>query len=176
MSNLNNALLFLVNAIFSLYLCVLMVRLILAFARANYFDPITQVVIKLTQPLIAPLRRFFPTLRGVETATLLVIVVLEIIKITLLSLLTYGMPHVVLLLILACNAAFKLMLNTFFYAILLQAILSWVQPGSPASQFLDYLTTPIMRPLRRVIPPLGGFDITPIPAMLILQLLMILVP
>ncbi|MEO8401289.1 MAG: YggT family protein [Gammaproteobacteria bacterium] len=172
---LDNAGIFLISTLFNLYLFVLVVRLILAFAQANYFNPLTQLIIKLTQPLVAPLRRIFPTYRGIEYATLVLILFFELLKIILLSAITIGLPNIVELFVFTVADSLKLILNTFFYAILLRAILSWFQPGfSPAGQLLEQISSPIMRPLQRMIPPINGIDITPIPALIILQLLVIL--
>ena len=159
MGTMSNAGLFLVTTLFDLYLLVLVVRLILAYSRANYFNPVTQVIIKLTQPLVAPLRKVIPNYKGIEFATLLLIIVFEIIKILLI------------------RHTLKLILNTFFYAILIQVLLSWIQPGNtPATQLLSQITAPIMRPMHRLVPPIGGMDLSPIPALIILQLLVILLP
>lgn len=170
-----NAGVFLISTLFNLYLFVLVVRLILAFVQANYFNPLTQLIIKLTQPLVAPLRRVIPTYRGIEYSTLVLILFFELLKIILLSAMTIGLPNMVELFVFTVADSLKLILNTFFYAILLRAILSWFQPGfSPAGQLLEQISSPIMRPLQRMIPPINGIDITPIPALIILQLLVIL--
>jgi len=172
-----NAGLFLVKTLFELYLFVLMIRLILAYAQANYFNPIVSLIIKITQPLVAPLRRVIPNYRRIEISTVLLIIIFELIKLSLLFLLTRGMPSLFMLLSFAFFEAVRLLLQTFFYAIILQALMSWFQPGdTPATQILRQLSAPILNPLRQIIPPIGGFDITPIPALLLLQLLIILLP
>jgi YggT family protein len=168
--------LFLVNVIFDLYLLVLMIRLLLCWANANYFNPITHLVLKLTQPIVGPLRRIIPNIRKLETSTLVIILLLEMIKYLLIGLLLFGLPTSFLgLLCLALTDALKVLFDTFFYAILLQAILSWVQMGySPISQLMMQITAPVIRPFRRLIPPVGGFDLSPIPALILLQLISIL--
>lgn len=175
MSNsFTNAGLFLINTLFDLYLFVLVARLILAWSRADSFNPITRFILNVT-PFIKPLRRVIPTYAGIEFATLAAIILLEVLKLFLLTWLMADFLDFVTLFMLAINNTLKLILNTFFYAIFIQAILSWIQPGySPLTQILMYITEPLLRPLRRVIPPIGGFDITPIPALIILQLLIIL--
>lgn len=174
--SLNNALMFLISTLFDMYLFILCVRLILAWSRANYFNPITQFIIKITQPLVGPLRRVIPNVLGIEFSTLLLIFMLEMVKYSLLSLVVMGMPDVLTLLALGAAYTIKLILTTFFYAILFQALLSWFQPSySPMSQLLAQMTSPILRPIQRIIPPISGFDISPIPALIILQLLIILV-
>ncbi len=170
--SLNNASLFLINSLFDLYLMVLCVRLILAYSRANYFNPITRFIIILTQPVIQPLRRYIPNYHGIEYSTLVFILVLATLKYLIISALFFSVPSMGLLLISAVFSSCKLMLNIFFYAILFGAILSFLTPGeTPLSQVLSQLSAPILRPLQRLIPPVGGFDLSPIPALLILQVL-----
>ncbi len=173
--SLNNAGLFLVNIVFDLYLFVLCGRLLLAWVRADYFNPLTRFIIKLTDPIITRLRRILPNHRNLEISTLVFILFLEIIKLLLLSLLLDTMPDITTLLFLTTLSVLKLILSTFFYAILLYAILSWIQPGySPVAQILSQLSSPILRPLQRAIPPVAGFDLTPLFALILLQLIMIL--
>lgn len=172
---LNNAAIFLITTLFDLYLMILMLRLILCWNRANYFNPITQVIINLTQPLVSPLRKILPTYRGIEFATLAIIFILQIIKISLIGIMTLGMPHIMGLLLVVAVITLKLLLNTLFYAILLQAIFSWFpQSYSALMQFLMQITSPIMRPLQRRVPLVGQFDISPIIALILIQLLIIL--
>ena len=176
MGSFSNAGLFLINTVVNLYLFILSVRLILAWSRANYFNPITRFIITVTQPVINPLRRVIPNIKNLETATLVFMVVVEVLKFLLLSFLFFSIP-IVTLIILSLLDTIKVILSTFFYAILVQAILSWVQvsyTASPVVEVLERLTSPILRPLRRIIPPIGGIDITPIPALIGLQLLMML--
>ena len=174
--NFTSALFFVVKAPLELYAIILLSRFILAYEQANYFNPIIRLIIRLTQPLVAPLRRIIPNYRRIEFSTFVWVLIIELIKVTLLSALTIGVLPILLLIQVALVDAVKSLLKIFFYAILLQAIVSWFQPGeTPATQILRQLSAPVLRPLQRIIPPLGGFDITPIPALLILQLLIILI-
>lgn len=169
------ALLFLIETVFNLYLFVLMIRLVLAWVNADYNHPLTQFVIKCSSFVIKPMRQYIPNFRHLETATVVLILLLEAFKFLLICLLSFGLPNLLGLLILSVGDAIKLLIETFFYAILLQAVLSWLQPGNPMNRVLDQFTSPLMHPLRRAIPPISGFDISPIPALIILQLLIILV-
>lgn len=174
--SISNAGLFLITTLFDSYLFVLGTRLLLAWVRADYFNPITRVVIKLTDPIIIRLRRYIPNRRNLETSTLIFILFLQIIKLSLISMLFDTMPPVSTLLLLTVAGTLKLILSTFFYAILFYAILSWIQPGySPIGQLLSQLSSPILRPLQRAIPPVAGFDLTPLFALILLQFAMILV-
>lgn len=171
----NTAAIFLVNSLFDLYLYVLMIRLILVFVRADYFNPLSQFVLKLTNPVVMPFRRILPLVARIEFATIVIMLLLELIRFYLLGVIAYGVPNVGGVFILALVDMLKILINTFFYAILLQAILSWIPTGpNPATFLMMQITSPILRPMQRLIPPIGGFDISPIPAMIILQLINIL--
>ncbi len=173
---LNNTGLFLINTLFDLYMLVWVIRIILVWVHADYFNPLTQFIIKLTKPIVAPLRRIIPTYANIEFASIIIVILLGMLKFFLVGMITMGLPNIFGLLLLAIADVFKYVLNVFFYAILLQAILSWVQFGfSPANYLLAQITAPIMRPFQRIIPPIGGFDITPIPVLIILQVLLILI-
>lgn len=168
------ALIFVVNTVFDFYLFILVVRLILAWVSAEYHNPITQFVVKCTNFIVKPLRHYLPNFRDLETATLVLIIILELLKFLIVLLLSFGFPNLLGLLLLAFADTFKIILNTFFYAIILQVILSWLQPGSAISHVLTQFNSPILRPLQRIIPPMQGFDFSPLVAMLILQLLIII--
>jgi YggT family protein len=171
---LREALIFLINTVFDLYLFILIIRILLAYAGANYFDPITQFIVKATNFIVKPVRQVIPNYRQIELSTIVIILVLQIIKFILIYLLSFGFPNILGLLVIAFADTLRLVLQTFFYAILLQAVLSWLQPNSPVSHVLYQITAPVMTPLRRMIPPIGGVDISPIPALIIIQLINIL--
>lgn len=168
---LRAALIFLITTVFDLYLFVLTIRLILAWVSADYFHPATQFIVKCSNFLIVPLRKYIPNIKRLETATLISILVLSMIKFFLVSLLSFGLPNVGGLGILALSDAIKLIIQTFFYAILLQAILSWIQPASPILPVLEKFNSPLIRPFRRVIPLISGVDISPLVVLILLQLL-----
>ncbi len=165
---------FLVNTLFDLYLFVLVIRLILVWIRADYYNPISQFVITLTKMVINPLRKIIPNIKQFETSTFLLCILLEMLKFFLLGLLLSGYPNAAGLLLLALADLLKILLNTFFYAIMIQAIMSWVQPNhTPMSRVLAQITSPIINPIRRVMPAIGGIDLSAIPALILLQLAMI---
>jgi YggT family protein len=167
--------LFLINTFFDLYIFVLMVRILLVVVHADFFNPLSQFIIKLTKFLIIPLRRVIPNYKNIELASVLMVVLLECIKFLLLGLIAGNTINFSGLMILACADALKTLINLFFYAILLQAIMSWFNQGySSISAILAQLTSPILRPFRRTIPPIGGIDISPLAVMIVLQLIIIL--
>jgi len=170
-----DAILFLISCVFDFYIMVLFVRLILAWGNADYHHPLTQFVVKLTNFIIKPMKKYIPDFRGIETATIILILLVVLLKYLVLTLLTYGMPNLGGLLILTIGDTLRLLLETLSIALILLAILSWMQPQSPVYLILNKLTAPITRPLQRLIPLIAGVDITPLVAIVILQLLVILI-
>lgn len=172
--SLRSGLIFLITTLFDIYLFILMIRIVLVWVRADYFNPFTQFVVKCTDFIIKPLRRIIPNFRQIEFSSIVLLLVLAMFKFFFICLLSFGVPSILGLCILALADCFKIVIELFFYAILIQALLSWIQPGSPINRVLYQFTSPIMRPLHQLIPPIGGIDITPIPALIILQLLIII--
>lgn len=170
----NNAAIYLISTLFDLYIAVLMIRVILTVVFANYFDPLTQLITKVTNPVIKPIRKFLPNIGRVETASVVFILLLEIIKFSILIFLTFGVPNILGVLILSIGDGLKLFLQIFFYAIIVQAILSFIQPYSPMNRILQSITQPVLRPFQRFIPLVSGVDLSPIPALITLQMLMLL--
>ena len=171
----DNAGLFLVSTLFDLYLFVLMMRLILVAVRADFFNPFSQVIVKLTKFIVVPLRRFIPNFKNIETATLVLLIIIEMMKCFLIGLISEPNMNLPGLFVLACADILKSMVYIFIYAIILQAIMSWVNQGySPIAVLLAKITAPVMRPFRRVIPPIAAIDVSPIAALIVLQLLIIL--
>lgn len=176
MNPLHNASVFLIQVLFDLYLFVLAMRFILALTRANYFNPFIRVIIRFTEPLVSPLRRVMPNIRRFETATLIWILIFEGLKLFLIGLIQFGTPNLLGLLVVTVAYTAKLFVMLFFYAVFLQIIVSWVQPpgSSPILDMLNRLTAPVLYPFQRIIPPISGVDISPIPALIVLQLIIII--
>ena len=166
---------FLVNSLLGLVIYVFLLRFLLVLVHADFFNPITQFISKLTQGVIKPLRRILPNFRQVEFASLLIVLLIEMLRFTLLGIISSHSPKLLGLLVLGFADTMNTVVTIWFYAILLQVILSWIQPGfSPVGDVLRQITWPIIRPFQRIIPRLHGMDLSPIPAMLALQLYMIL--
>ena len=163
------ALLFLINSLFNAAIFILIIRLILVWVRANYFDPLTQFIIKGSDWLIKRTRRYVRNISDLETACLLWILVIEIIKLFLVSLLTFGFPNLLGIAILACGELLSFVTQIFIMAIIIQCVLSFIQPQSPISYILKQFVSPIMSPIQRYVPVMNGIDLSPIPAILLLQ-------
>lgn len=163
-SNIASALVFIVNALTSLYLLVLLLRFWLPWLRADFRNPLAQGILKLTSPVIIPLRRIVPSFGRLDTATILVAFVVQYLAILLILLIIGSSASFSAISITAIVKLMLLSLNLFMFAIFVRIILSWISPGqhNPATAIITTLTEPILRPVRRLIPPLGGFDISPI--------------
>lgn len=176
--NVNQAGVFLIDTLFSLYIIAFMLRFLLQIVHADYYNPISQALVKITNPILLPLRRIIPGFRGWDIAALLVMFLLEVIKFVLIFGLMAGVPLTPLgVVLLSLQALFALVLELYFFSILIQAVLSWINPGvhSPVTSLLWSLNEPLLRPVRRVLPSLGGLDFSPLVVMIILQVLRILI-
>lgn len=177
-SNMNNALLFLVDTLFGLYIIAVMLRFILQAARGDFFNPIAQFLVRVTDPVLRPLRHIIPRWGLYDMAAVVLMLVLAFLNIEAVLFLI-GMQakigsvivwSVFKLLVLACNL--------YFFSILVQAILSWFSPGmhSQASVILWDLNEPLLRPVRQVLPPMGGLDFSPLVVLIALQVINMLIP
>jgi len=178
MSSMNSGGLFLIQVVFNLYIWIVMLRLVLQWLRANYYNPICQLILKLTDPILKPLKSILPNIGSVDSAGLILLFVLSVTKFYGIFLLASGgvFPFYAVL-IPAIADLFNHLINIFFYAILFQVLLSWVAGArhSPLQEILYVLTEPLLKRARRVIPTIGGFDLSPIPVLILLQLIAIVV-
>jgi YggT family protein len=178
MIGLNTAAIYVLQTIGSLYLLIIMLRFVLQLVRADFYNPLSQFAVRATQPLLKPLRRIIPSLFGLDMSSLVLAIIVQMILMALTLLLAYGTTGDPLhLLIWALIGVTALFLNIFFYALIISVILSWVAPGShnPGAEMVNQITEPLLAPLRRILPSLGGLDISPILAFMVLKLLDMLV-
>lgn len=164
MSPLNHTLFFIVSSLGNLFILAILLRFLLQMVRADFYNPISQAVIKITGPLLHPVRRLIPGFKGIDTASLLLAVVCEIILIYLLEFIARDSSPLSLsfsyIAIIAIYRLINLLLNIYMYGLIIIAIASWVAPGShnPVLVLIHQLTDPLAQRVRRVIPPLGGLD------------------
>ena len=177
MHSLDQAALFLVTTLFNLYLWILMIRVILYWQRANYFNPLSQFILRTTDIFIKPIKRFVPTLKGIEVATIVVFVIVELLKLSLIFILVGIVPSPIILGIQFIADILSQILNLYFYLIIIIVIASWLGgiQQNPAIYLLNQITEPVLRLGRRIIPPIAGFDFSPIIIIIIIKLLDILV-
>jgi len=162
---------FLIDILFQLYATALLIRLLLQWVRADFYNPISQFIVKITDPVVKPLRRIIPGFGGIDVATLVLAVLVIALKFILLSLFQSQTLNPIAIAILTLDATISLCISIFLYAIIIQAILSWVNPDpyNPASSLLNSLTFPILKHFRKLIPPISGMDISPIFAIITLM-------
>ena len=173
-----SALIFIIETLLSLALFVVLARLLLQLARADFRNPICQAVVRLTNPLILPLRRVLPPVGKVDTASVVAVILIAIVEVAIIFAIrgiTYVSPIYWLQ-----SAALEIahtLLWTYFYAIILYALLSMVAPGgySPLQSVLATVCEPVLRPFRRVIPPIAGIDLSPLWACILIQAILILI-
>jgi len=166
--------LILVNILFNFYILIVLLRFFLQWVRADFYNPLTQLVTKLALPVVWPLQKIIPTWRNINFAALTGVLILETLKIMiLLSIGALSLPHWLGAIIWACGDAINHAANLFFFAILAQVLLSWLRPqgGNPLLEIIYRLTQPLLKPFHRFIPPIGGLDLTPIPVIILLKLI-----
>ena len=171
-----NAGVFLVQTLFGIYTLAVMLRFLLQWVRADFYNPLVQFLVKITNPVLIPLRRFIPGLFGLDMAAVVLILALKMLEWFLVYAIVgreVGLPGLV---ILALADTLSLLVNVMFWAIIIRAVLSWVNPDyrQPVVALLVQLTEPLLRPARGLIPPISGFDLSPIAVLILLQLTKIL--
>lgn len=156
-----NALTFLISTLFDLYLMVVILRIWLQLARADFYNPFSQFIVKATHPLIAPMRRVLPSMGRFDTASFVLALIVVMVKVLLISLIAGGGIDVVLFLIFALVSVVKKAGVLLFWMLIIRAILSWFNQGyNPIVMVMDQLTEPLLAPVRRIIPPIGGLDLS----------------
>ena len=167
----------LIQTLCQLFLLALMMRVLLQLARADSYNPISQFLIKVTQPLLKPIRRFIPSIGKVDTATIIAILLIQMLTTAaLVALQGYSIPNPLYLLSWAVLGTLGMLINIYFIAILASIIISWVAPGSynPLILLLHQLTEPVMAPFRKIVPAMGGLDLSPIFVFLAINVLQIM--
>ncbi|HTW38075.1 MAG TPA: YggT family protein [Steroidobacteraceae bacterium] len=172
-----SAIIFIVDTLLSLALFVALLRLFLQWSRADFRNPISQAVVRLTNPLVMPLRRILPPIAKLDTASVVTVAIVALADVAIVSYLHGAeMPSAIVWLRDAAIEIVRISLWTYFYAIFLYALLSLIAPGgySPVQSLLTSLCEPVLRPFRRVIKPIGGLDLSPLWAGIVIQALLIL--
>jgi len=157
-----NPFIFLIDTLFSIYIAIMLLRFLLQQVGADFYNPISQFVVKATQPLVSVARRLIPSIRKIDTATLVLVLMLIIIKLVLIfSIAGYPMNGLQML-VKGLYDLVSLTFDIFIIALFVQAILSWINPDPyhPVSSLLRSLTAPVLRPIQKHVPPIGGIDLS----------------
>lgn len=176
-SSLITALVFVVDTLAKLYLLVLLLRFFLPLFGADFRNAIAQAILKLTSPLVIPLRRVFPALGRVDTATVIVAFAVQYVTILLILLISGQSAPMWVIALASLQSLLLLTVRLFIFAIIIRVILSWIAPQgyNPALAVIYMLTDPVLRPFRRFLPPMGGIDLSPLFAIIALTALSIIV-
>jgi YggT family protein len=170
-SNVSSAIVFIVNSLAQLYLFVLLLRLWMPWMGADFRNPIAQAILKLTSPVVIPVRRIVPPIGRLDTATVLVAFIIQYITILLVLLILGSTAGFAAIAVTAIVNLALLTLRLFVFAIIIRVILSWIAPGgyNPAIAIIHSMTDRILQPFRRAIPPMGGLDLSPLFAIILLM-------
>jgi YggT family protein len=172
-----NPAIFIIDTLFSLYILGVMLRFLLQWCGAEFYNPISQFLVKATHPPLRILRRFVPPMGKIDTSSLVLVLALQMLadfSILMLKGVSIGIGA---LTILSITQLVSLLINIFIFAVFARALLSWLNPGTfnAASSILYSLTEPLLNVCRRFIPDLGGIDLSPLVALLLLQLAKMLI-
>lgn len=166
-----------IQTLFHLYLLAVLLRFLLQLARADFYNPITQFCVKITAPVLTPLRKIIPGFGGVDIASLILALIIHFIGLYLALIVTgyAGSTTPLLILFAAVLGNVGFILNIYFWGMIIAIIASFVAPAShhPALVLVNQLVEPVMAPLQRIIPPMGGLDFSPILLFLIINVLKI---
>ncbi len=168
---------FLIQVVFGLYVIAVMLRFMLASVRADFHNPLSQFIVKVTKPPLTPLRRIIPSYMRIDWATIVLLFIVQAAELLLITLVAAGrLPALPGLCVLTIAHLLQTVIYVYIFVIIVQVIISWVNPGAynPATVLMYQLSEPIMRRVRNVIPPAGGFDWSPLVVLIGFQLMLIL--
>lgn len=176
MTALQNVGIFLVETLFSLYIGAILVRFLLAWSRANFYNPLSQFLVKITNPVLIPLRRMIPAIGKLDTAAIVLALGLTIIQVFLLLGLMGKDANIFNVILYSVFELLRTVIHIYIFAMIIQAIMSWVGNtyGNPLADLLNSLTEPLLRPIRKMVPVIGMVDLSPMVAILLLYIVLIL--
>lgn len=177
MSALQEAAVFLIQALFGLYISFLLIRMLLGFSGADFRNPISQFLLKITSPVLVPLRRFIPPIGKIDSAAVVAAIGIQSIMILLIMLVLSTNTSAEGAFRLIVGDLLKTVIWIYIIAMIVQAVMSWVGSShdNPVAPLLYSLTEPLLRPVRRVVPMIGMIDLSPLVAILLLQVVLIFV-
>ncbi|MBK8452294.1 MAG: YggT family protein [Thiofilum sp.] len=177
---LQQILVFLVSTLFSFYIGAVLIRFLLAWSRADFYNPFSQFIVKITNPPLVKLRRIIPALGKLDTAAIVLALLLQIALIILLVIIqgksSQISANIFYIVLLAMIELIRTVIWIYIIALIIQAILSWTnnQQGNPIAGLLDSLTRPLLRPVQRYVQPISGIDVSPMIVMLGLYIILII--
>lgn len=167
---------FLVNALFGIYIFAVLLRFLFQLVRADFYNPLCQAIVTITNPPLRPMRRYIPAVRGIDTSSVVLLLSLQVLNTWLVAAMVGASPALPGLLVVAFAELLSKTVWVFIGAIIIQVVLSWVAQGAynPVIGIVYALTDPILSPARRLLPPVGGLDFSPLVVIIVLQLVLML--
>jgi YggT family protein len=176
MSSLTQVGLLIINTLVGLYLLLVVMRFLLQLVRADFYNPISQFIVKATNLPLIPLRKVIPGIGGIDVASIVLALLVQAVAIVLILLLNGIQPPPLQVAVWSAIGILSLLLKVYFWGLLITVIASWVAPSSynPVLILINQILEPAMKPIRKIMPDLGGIDISPIIMFLLIQVLEIL--
>lgn len=170
---MNDGLAFLISTLFSLFIMAIIIRTWMQLAQANYFSPVALAIRKITDPVVLPVRKVIPNLGRVDLAAVFLALLFTGLKIFILATMANIEVHILPLLLLSLHNLAMEILQLLFWVLIIRAILSWFSSGNnPLDYVLYELTEPLLRPIRRILPAMGGLDLSVLVLVILIQFLM----
>jgi len=174
--NPSGALIYLISTITDLYVTAILLRLLLQWVRADFYNPLSQFLIKITNPVLVPARRIIPSFGKLDTASVVIMLLLELAQLVAISLISKTDHGFQFLLLFAMQKLIITLLLTYFVLIIARVLISWIasQSRHPLIPLIYQLTDPVLIPFSKLVPPLGGVDLSPLFALIALRFLLLL--
>jgi YggT family protein len=172
-----SALTYLVGTLIDLYIAAVLIRLLLQWVRADFYNPVCQFLVKVTDPVIVPLRRVIPSIRRLDTASVLLIIALEIFSVWIASRISSQPLNFEQIALFSLMKLAATLLMTYFFLIIASVVLSWVgaRMRHPVVPLVYQLTEPVLMPFRKIIPSIAGIDLSPLFALIAIRFLLLLI-
>jgi len=169
--------LFLINTVLGLYILIVLLRFLFQLLQADFYNPLSQFIVKASNPPLTRLHQLVPSLWGIDLAAIVLLLILEALRLSLTVLILGHTPSMSGLLILSIGELLKMAVYVVVFSIFVRALLSWVSNGTRNSlaRLVESLTEPLLAPARRLLPATGGLDLSPMIVFIVLMLALKLV-
>jgi YggT family protein len=174
--NPSGAFIYLIGTITDLYVAAILLRLLLQWVRADFYNPLSQFLVKITNPVLVPARRIIPSIGRLDTASVVVMILLELAQLAIINQIGQAEFSLQFLLLFALRKLLFSLLMMYFVLIIARIVISWIasQSRHPLIPLIHQLTEPVLRPISKLVPPLGGIDLSPLIALIALRFLLLL--
>ena len=174
--NPGGAFIYLIGTITDRYVAAILLRLLLQWVRADFYNPLSQFLVKITNPVLVPARRIIPSIGRLDTASIVVMILLELAQLAIIVQIGQSEFSLQFLLLFAIRKLLFSLLMMYFVLIIARVIISWIasQSHHPLIPLIYQLTEPVLKPISKLIPPLGGIDLSPLFALIALRFLLLL--